>query len=83
MSKKIKLGDHVRDTISGYEGIATARHEYLNGCERISISGKMDDPSKEPPTWVFDEEQVEVVKAERKPKAQPSGGDRSARPPAR
>ena len=28
----IKLGQRVRDEITGFEGIATARAEYRNGC---------------------------------------------------
>ena len=34
----IKLGSKVRDSITGLEGIATARTEYLYGCVRITIT---------------------------------------------
>ena len=33
----IKLGEKVRDSISGFSGIATARAEYLFGCVRVLI----------------------------------------------
>ena len=36
MSKSVKFGldngDHVRDIVSGQEGIVTARCQWLNGC---------------------------------------------------
>jgi hypothetical protein len=33
----IKLGQKVRDVITGFEGIATARVEYLNGCIQYCV----------------------------------------------
>lgn len=33
----IKLGDKVKDKISGFEGLATARSEFLYGCVRILV----------------------------------------------
>ena len=33
----IKLGDRVKDSITGYEGIAIARSEYLYGCVSIQV----------------------------------------------
>jgi len=33
----IKLGATVRDSISGFTGIATARTEYLFGCVRVLV----------------------------------------------
>jgi len=38
---KIILGDKVRDKVTGYEGIATSRTEFLNGCFQIEITPKM------------------------------------------
>ena len=34
---KIKLGQEVRDRVTGFKGIATARTTYLQGCDRISV----------------------------------------------
>ena len=43
----IKLGDKVKDKISGYKGIVTAIAKYLNGCTRILIEPtKLDDDGK-------------------------------------
>ncbi len=38
---EIKLGDKVRDKVSGYEGIATSRTEFLNGCFQIEVTAKL------------------------------------------
>jgi hypothetical protein len=38
---KIKLGDKVRDKITGYIGIATARTLFLNGCVQYSVTKKL------------------------------------------
>ena len=59
----IQLGDKVRDTISGFEGIATARHQYMYGCVRISVTPKTDKAGKHQDTQSFDEPQLEVVEA--------------------
>jgi hypothetical protein len=58
----IKLGDEVVDTISGFTGIAIARHEYLNGCVRISLQPKCPEGEmKLPDTATFDEPNLRVV----------------------
>ncbi|MBA7626618.1 hypothetical protein ES703_34072 [subsurface metagenome] len=33
----IKLGDKVKDNITGFEGVAVARVVYLNGCISIQV----------------------------------------------
>jgi hypothetical protein len=33
----IKLGTRVKDAITGFEGIATSRAEYLYGCVRVLV----------------------------------------------
>jgi hypothetical protein len=67
----IHLGNRVKDSITGFEGIATARIEYLTGCAQIAVTPKMV-PSPELPntTEYFDEHRLtgeklmEVVKTE-------------------
>jgi hypothetical protein len=81
------LGDKVRDVVSGWEGIATGRYEYLNGCIRWQVDGT--DKDGKPDGYVFDDQQVEVV--ERRvvmPAPGPhiagrTGGPRDNRPVAR
>lgn len=57
----IKLGDEVRDTVTGLTGIAVARHQYLQGCDRITIQPPLDNDGKIQDSYTFDEPQCEVV----------------------
>lgn len=34
------LGQKCKDSITGFEGIATARHQYLYGCIRYTLENK-------------------------------------------
>jgi hypothetical protein len=78
----ITLGTKVRDTVSGWEGTATARYEYMNGCVRYEISAH--DKDGKPESFVFDEQQIEALPVEPlKTKKRRTGGDRSNRPVAR
>ncbi len=55
------LGRTVRDQISGFEGVATARTEYLNGCTQVCITPRTLRKSGGPSRGVwFDEVQIEV-----------------------
>lgn len=55
----IKLGKKYRDQVSGWEGIATAKYEYLNGCVRVELSASDDKGA--PKGYVFDQQQIELV----------------------
>jgi len=79
----MKLGDKCRDVISGWEGIATGRYEYLNGCVRWEISAA--DKDGKPEGFVFDEQQIMVVTemTGRVASTPPTGGPRSNRPVSR
>lgn len=58
----IKLGDLVRDRLTGFTGIAIGRTDWLYGCSRIGIEPKELDKEGKPreASW-FDEQRVEVV----------------------
>ena len=74
---KIKLGDKVRDIVSGLEGVAIARHTYLQGCDRISIQPRADvKAGTVPKSHSFDEPELEVIKPEKvkKKKGTAKGG---------
>lgn len=81
--KKLELGGRGRDTVSGWEGVLTARYEYMNGCVRWELSAK--DKDNLPKGYVFDEQQVEVVdgKPADAPAPQRTGGSQSSEPVAR
>ena len=58
----ITLGDKVKDRISGFEGIATAVAEYLNGCTRILVeSTTLDEEGKMLEAVWFDDVQVDAI----------------------
>jgi len=59
--KKMKLGDKVRDKVTGLVGITVDRIEYLNGCIQYGVQPPYKKGSTELPTWRIDEEQLEVV----------------------
>lgn len=54
------LGRTAKDKISGFEGVITARCEYLYGVPRIQLTGKSVD-SKEPMGYWVDEPQLEFT----------------------
>jgi hypothetical protein len=59
---KVKIGSRVRDFLTGFEGVAFARTEYLTGCAQICIKPtelNKDGEIREG-TWV-DETRIEVL----------------------
>jgi hypothetical protein len=60
---RINLGDHVRDRMTGIEGIAFGRSTYLTGCDHIGIKrpGTGSDGKAFDMHWV-DEPLIEMVK---------------------
>ena len=57
----IKLGQRVRDRMTGIEGIAIVRAEYLYGCTRIGVQPTEVKDGKPVDTSHFDEPQLEVI----------------------
>jgi hypothetical protein len=57
----VQLGQEVRDVVSGFIGIAVGRHEYLQGCTRITVQPPVGKDKKLPEAATFDEPQLEVV----------------------
>lgn len=76
----IELGRQYRDPISGWEGTATCRYEYLNGCVRVEISGA--DKDGKPEAFVFDQEQLVALDEPPAVTAKPrrTGGPQSSKP---
>lgn len=57
----IKLGQQVRDAVTGLTGIAVSIHTYMQGCRRITIQPPMAADGKVPDPYTVDEHQLEVV----------------------
>jgi len=58
----IKLGDEVKDQISGFTGTVVAITEWLNGCRRITIQPRMLHEGKPVENSTFDAEQIMKLK---------------------
>jgi hypothetical protein len=56
----IKLGNKVKDKVSGIEGIVTGRCEYLNGCVQFCVTTKVGKDNKGASPWI-DEGQLVVL----------------------
>ena len=79
----IQLGDRVRDSITGFTGIATGRAEYQYGCKQIFVTPERlkDDGSMPGGEW-FDEQRLNVKSDVKSGGPQPSPPERN-HPPAR
>jgi len=58
----IEMGATYRDVISGFEGVVTAKCEYMTGCDQVVLKprGLNEDGTERKGVW-FDVEQVERV----------------------
>ena len=66
---EIKLGQRVKDKISGFEGIAVCRTEWLYGCVRYGLqSDKLKEDGTLTEIQSFDEPQLELMKEQVKNK---------------
>ena len=70
----VQLKDKVRDTITGYTGIAIARTEWMHGCSRITIQSQELRDGKPVDSCTFDEPQVEALESASQPTPAPRGG---------
>ena len=57
---KLKLGQKVKDVITGFEGIVTGRCEYLTGCNRVLVLAQAKDGKAGEGSWL-DEDRCEVL----------------------
>ena len=72
----INLGDKVKDSVSGFTGIAIGRTSWLQGCDRITIQPPVGKDGKLPDSASFDEPQLIVLtpKKVKKAKSDKTGG---------
>ena len=64
MKDSIKLGDKVRDKISGFTGIAVARTEFINGCIQYLVAKQRKKNEDLPATGdpSIDSYSLEIIK---------------------
>ncbi|HLW67875.1 MAG TPA: hypothetical protein VKS79_21330 [Gemmataceae bacterium] len=72
---EFKPGDRARDKISGFEGVVTGVHKWINGCTTISVQKETLDKDGLPlKSQSFDAPQCELVEASAPVPEKPSGG---------
>ena len=73
--KSIKLGQKVKDKVTGFTGIAVAKCKFLNGCVQFHISPPVDKDGNERKDQWIDAAQLEIIDngilSEPKPKSEP------------
>lgn len=69
---KIELGVKVKDSITGFKGIVTARAEYITGCKQYSLVPKAEKNKAATAAW-FDEDRL-VDSVKKKAAKVPKGG---------
>lgn len=77
----IKLGQQVRDVVTGYEGIAVAKVEYINGCVQFAVQPKATD-GKLPESNYIDHQRLETIGAGPAMPSSDTGGVMRDVPPA-
>jgi len=61
----VECGDEVEDKVTGFKGIAVAKHSYLQGCDRITIQPEIDSEGKMQEPMAFDEPQLAILKVQK------------------
>lgn len=74
MNERVELGDIVKDSITGFKGVAVGITTWLHGCRRISIQPEALHDGKPIESAVFDEPQVVVLKSKRHRSTNHTGG---------
>lgn len=57
----ITLGKEGKDKITGFQGIITAKVEYLYGCNQYGLTPKVGEDGATKGTEFFDEGRIEVI----------------------
>lgn len=80
--QEIKLGQKVRDTVTGFVGVATSKVEYMNGCVQFCVKPSVDEDGKMQDGHYIDIDQLEVVDetTKRMVKEKPTGGPQADTP---
>jgi len=61
----IQLGSEYKDLVTGFKGIATSLHIYLNGCERVALQPTELHEGKPIEPQMFDTEQLVLTKGKK------------------
>ena len=70
----IPLGSEVRDTVTGFQGIAIGRTQWLTGCATIVVKPKVNKDGQMMESQTIGEPSLEVMKSEKLPSGGITGG---------
>ncbi len=83
-TKEIKLGDKIRDKITGLEGTAMQVSFFISGCVQIEVLPPLDEKGELRDAVFIDESQLEVVEeCEEEESEEQAGGGVRNHPPKR
>lgn len=74
------LGKKMRDKVTGYEGIAVAKIQYLNGCVQYCVKPTVSEDGKMPEGEYIDIHQLDIVDDGVNVKPSETGGPQPDRP---
>lgn len=57
----VKLGQKVRDSVTGFEGIVSVEADHLYGCRRIGVTPETSEDGSKREVVFFDEPRLEVL----------------------
>ena len=57
----IELGSTVKDRVTGFKGVATARITYLNGCDRYAVQPPVNRKGEMQEAKYFDAPDLEII----------------------
>jgi len=58
----VKLGQTVKDLVTGFEGVAVCRADYLHGMPRVDVQPPIKKDGSVPDEHAFDESQLVIIK---------------------
>lgn len=61
--KQVKLGDKVKDKVTGFKGIVVSISKHLYGCDRVGVQPEIGKDGKVPDAGWFDIDSIELVKS--------------------
>lgn len=77
---KFNLGDRVKDSITGFEGIVTLRSQWLNNCNTYGVQPTELKDGTPQERQHFDEPQLSLVKEKVAPSSSLTGGPERGQP---
>lgn len=79
--EEIKLGDKVKDKVTGYTGMVVIISKFLNGCTQCEVQAKCGKDNKIPETIGIDIQNLELIKSKKVKKKKDDGpGGRNSKP---